>query len=81
MVTGIEQIKIANLARFERYWNPLRRWLHTAYSSRQHHQQKGDKPGACAAYQLVLSRWGEAKQRSVTAEKARGRMKGLGCGR
>ncbi len=39
----------------------------------------GDKPGACAAYAVVLSRWGEAKPRSVTAAAAKDRTKALGC--
>jgi eukaryotic-like serine/threonine-protein kinase len=42
-------------------------------------EQKGDKPGACDAYAYVLSRWGHAKPRSVTAEKTRERANALGC--
>jgi eukaryotic-like serine/threonine-protein kinase len=38
-----------------------------------------DKKGACAAYAIVLDHWGHAKPRSATAEKARQRMKALGC--
>lgn len=38
----------------------------------------GDKPGACEAYQRVLSRWGKSKQ-SVTAKDAGKRAKKLGC--
>jgi eukaryotic-like serine/threonine-protein kinase len=44
------------------------------------HEQKGDTKSACAAYQVVIDRWGKAKPRSVTADAARERMKGLGCG-
>jgi serine/threonine-protein kinase len=44
-------------------------------------EQKDDKEGACKAYAVVRERWGGAKPRSVTAEKALGRMKALGCGR
>ena len=40
----------------------------------------GDKPGACAAYKVVLDRWGKAKPRSVTADHARARSTALGCG-
>jgi serine/threonine-protein kinase len=40
----------------------------------------GDKAGACAAYKVVRDRWGKAKPRSVTAEKAAERMRGAGCG-
>jgi serine/threonine-protein kinase len=39
-----------------------------------------DKAGACEAYGKVLARWGHAKPRSVTADKARARSKALGCG-
>jgi serine/threonine-protein kinase len=42
-------------------------------------EAKGDKDGACAAYAEVLTHWGNAKPRSVTADKARGRSKALGC--
>lgn len=38
----------------------------------------GDKPGACRAYQLVLSRWGKSKE-SRTAKDVRNRAKKLGC--
>jgi serine/threonine-protein kinase len=47
----------------------------------QAREAKGDKAGACAAYQGVLERWGRAKPRSVTAEMATKRAKLLGCGR
>ncbi len=39
----------------------------------------GDTPAACAAYAVVVSRWGEAKPRSVTATLAKDRRKALGC--
>ena len=42
-------------------------------------EQKGDKEGACAAYASVLDRLGNAKPRSVTAEKAKAHAKALGC--
>lgn len=41
----------------------------------------GDKPGACGAYKVVLDRWGNAKPRSVTADKAKERVKALSCPR
>jgi eukaryotic-like serine/threonine-protein kinase len=41
----------------------------------------GKPDGACEAYRGVLARWGAAKPRSVTADKARERMKALGCAR
>jgi serine/threonine-protein kinase len=39
-----------------------------------------DREGACSAYRTVHARWGKAKPRSVTAEKAAERMRALGCG-
>ena len=47
----------------------------------QAREATGDRPGACAAYQVVLERWGQAKPRSVTAEQARARLQALGCER
>jgi hypothetical protein len=42
-------------------------------------EASGDKKGACAAYKIVLDRWGHAKPRSVTADHARQRVKALAC--
>jgi serine/threonine-protein kinase len=42
-------------------------------------ESKGDVAGACAAYRVVLDRWGKAKPRSVTADKARTRVTALRC--
>ena len=42
-------------------------------------EASGDAAGACAAYAVVLARWGAATPRSVTGEKARARARGLGC--
>jgi serine/threonine-protein kinase len=42
-------------------------------------EQLGHKDKACAAYALVLARWGNAKPRSLTAEDARKRRKSLAC--
>jgi serine/threonine-protein kinase len=42
-------------------------------------EQQGDKGGACAAYDEVLSRWGHASSPSVTVAKARAHAKKLGC--
>lgn len=41
-------------------------------------ERTGDKAGARDAYRAVLARWGNAKPKSVTAEKARSRLKALG---
>jgi serine/threonine-protein kinase len=38
-----------------------------------------DTPGACAAYKIVLDRWGHARPRSVSADLARERAKALAC--
>jgi serine/threonine-protein kinase len=45
----------------------------------QAREAAGDTPGACSAYQGVLDRWGQARPRSVTAERARERARALGC--
>ena len=37
----------------------------------------GDAPGACAAYRVVRDRWGAAKPRLVTAQKAMARIAAL----
>jgi serine/threonine-protein kinase len=42
-------------------------------------EAKGDAPGACRAYRIVLDRWGRAKPRSITAGKARARVAALAC--
>jgi serine/threonine-protein kinase len=42
-------------------------------------EAKGDSAGACGAYRVVLDRWGKAKPRSVTADKARARVAALRC--
>ncbi len=39
----------------------------------------GDKAGACAAYRVILMRWGKARPRSVSADKARAFAASLGC--
>ena len=43
------------------------------------HEKKGEAAEACKAYARVLGYWGRARPLSVTADKARARMKGLGC--
>jgi tetratricopeptide (TPR) repeat protein len=39
----------------------------------------GDTAAACTAYREVIARWGQAKPRSVTAEKAQQHVISLGC--
>jgi len=39
----------------------------------------GRRDEACAAYNVVLTRWGHAKPRSITADKARAAATTLGC--
>jgi serine/threonine-protein kinase len=41
----------------------------------------GDVPGACAAYDVVRSRWGGAKPGSLTAQETAVRRRALGCDR
>jgi len=45
----------------------------------QAREASGDRKGACAAYRVVLDRWGDARPRSVTAEAARERSRALDC--
>jgi serine/threonine-protein kinase len=42
-------------------------------------ERLGHSDSACTAYRAVLTRWGHAKPRSVTADAARDGMKRLGC--
>ncbi len=42
-------------------------------------ERRSDRDGACEQYAAVLARWGHAKPRSVTANKARARSEALGC--
>jgi eukaryotic-like serine/threonine-protein kinase len=44
-------------------------------------EDTGDKPAACAAYRVVLDRWGGASPRSVTADTAARRVAALQCPR
>jgi len=44
-------------------------------------EEAGKRDEACAAYVVVLDRWGAAKPRSRTADEARERVKALGCKR
>jgi eukaryotic-like serine/threonine-protein kinase len=41
----------------------------------------GTARDACAVYEVVLGRWGKARPRSVTADRARERSKALACAR
>jgi tetratricopeptide (TPR) repeat protein len=42
-------------------------------------EETHDTKGACEAFAVVLSRWGNAKPRSVTAEEVAAHAKSLGC--
>ncbi|WP_394844999.1 serine/threonine-protein kinase [Pendulispora brunnea] len=44
-------------------------------------ERTGDVPGACAAYRVVLDRWGAAKPPSLSAREAAQRSRTLGCRR
>jgi serine/threonine-protein kinase len=39
----------------------------------------GDTAGACAAYGVVVQRWGKVKPKSVSADEARDRRRALHC--
>jgi serine/threonine-protein kinase len=43
-------------------------------------EASGDRAGACTAYRVVADRWGAAKPKSVTAQKALARIAALHCG-
>jgi serine/threonine-protein kinase len=45
----------------------------------QAREARGDTRGACAAYRVVIERWGAARPRSVTAEQASERARQIGC--
>jgi serine/threonine-protein kinase len=53
--------------------------LHASFLLGQALESKHDIPGACKAYGVVLSHWGNAKPRSRTADAARARVKALSC--
>ena len=42
-------------------------------------ERKGNAPTACSAYRKVVERWGNAKPRSLSAEKASARITALAC--
>lgn len=52
---------------------------HAALMLGQALEQKHDKAGACAAYGQVVTRWGHAKPKSISADAARDGMKRLAC--
>ena len=58
--------------------NPLG-YVRAALPLGQALEQTGDRDGACRAYASVTARWGKAKPRSVTAEKAKAAAKALRC--
>jgi serine/threonine-protein kinase len=45
----------------------------------QAREARGDTTGACAAYKVVIRRWGKATPKSVTADKAKERARALRC--
>jgi serine/threonine-protein kinase len=55
------------------------RIMHSTLDLGQALEATGDATGACGAYRKVLARWGNAKPKSVTADKARARSKALRC--
>ena len=54
---------------------PIQAKLHLAQAL----EQTGDRPGACRGYRSVLTLWGAASPRSVTASLARERSRALDC--
>jgi serine/threonine-protein kinase len=74
---AIPHLRRAITACFNPQYIPSHQW--SAEMLGEALESKGDKPGACEAYGEVLVHWGDAKPRSVTADKARAHMKSLGC--
>jgi serine/threonine-protein kinase len=66
------------VAACDAYYKPLQD-TYTHFFLGMAREGVGDKKGACAAYKVVLDRWGDAKPRSVTADDARAKAKALGC--
>jgi hypothetical protein len=54
--------------------------VHARFDLAEALAQKGDVKGACERLGKVVDQWGTAKPPSVTAEKAKARMKSLACG-
>src|SRR5262249_19246096 len=53
--------------------------LHATYDLAVAREAAGDVPAACDAYARVVSRWGTATPRSVTADQARAARRRLRC--
>jgi tetratricopeptide (TPR) repeat protein len=53
--------------------------IRAGYHLGQALEKTGAKAGACDAYMTVLERWGTTTPKSITAEKARARVKAMGC--
>lgn len=58
--------------------NPVA-YVRAAVSLGQALEETGDHDGACRAYRSVIERWGAAKPRSQTSEKARALARAAGC--
>jgi serine/threonine protein kinase/tetratricopeptide (TPR) repeat protein len=58
-------------------WEPQLRMRASFYLGMAY-EARGDRAAAIAAYRVVYDKWGNAKPRSVTAEKARQRLSALG---
>ncbi len=73
---------IAPLTRASRMCNGLDdpfRHVHSRALLGRALEAAGDTKGACEAYRDVVSRWGHATPRSVTATASRDRLRALGC--
>jgi serine/threonine-protein kinase len=53
--------------------------MHASFDLGAAREAGGDVAGACAAYDAVVVRWGAAKPRSVTADRAKQRRTALKC--
>jgi tetratricopeptide (TPR) repeat protein len=66
---------VRSCSAFEFSWETT----HARYLLGRTLEDTGDRAGACAAYASVVTRWGKAKPRSITAQQAARRSRGLGC--
>ena len=75
-IKWLEQASIScNIANRPLEWIRAHAWLAEAL------EKSGDKKGACAAHDVVLAHWGNAKPRSITADWSKARARSLGCER
>src|SRR5262249_9624327 len=81
-LAGDAEAAIPFFADAARSWNALAfpcRIAHAAFELGMARIAMGDVRGACSAFQVVITRWGDAKPPSATAKRARASSRALGC--